>query len=70
MPWSVSVTVTSENLTVIGGLHSGWKLAVRVLPSDTDELRLLPAARTPILIRRGVAGERRSAPLPGLARSR
>lgn len=29
-PCSVSETVTSENLTVIGGLQSGWKLAVRV----------------------------------------
>ena len=27
-PFVVSVTVTSVNATVIGGLHSGWNVAV------------------------------------------
>lgn len=30
MPLVVSVTVTSPKTTVIGGLHLGWKVAVRV----------------------------------------
>jgi len=49
---SVSETTTSENLTVIGGLHSGWKLAVKVsensaLPFCTGKS---PAAETDSLL--------------------
>ena len=48
MPFVVSVTVTSVNSTVIGGLHGGWNVAVSVrlklaLPFCTGKS---PAAET------------------------
>jgi hypothetical protein len=69
MPFVVSVTVTLLNATVIGGLHSGWNVAVksiekRALPfwtgtfSAVEKLCLLPGLR---VIAAGVNALRRGA---------